>query len=352
MSNLNELDLNKLKKQELVDLLEQIKTNDKNASEKTAKRKAAVKNLTITGLVILLLGAGHHLALEKNKSKNLTSKPTNTQTQTQGNEWTKEDFNNLVIDYMYNNPTVTEEAARYFLAIQYQEELMENNPELLYELTGIYEYEELTTEKFETLVSNTFKTLRNQGIDVTVEDVTKFVAIINIDQLAQDNPELLKTIIGTGKASEIIADAFKITGAIKNRNYDIYASTKSTKNLIKVSDFIFDKKAKADLQLIEEYVDLTNAAKGNKDRQNALVSELMAEIQTPNGRLVDMEDGIGFASTVAFDNLINYVTFNDNNVRIISNQNFSALMNHDTLELYLSNIYGTINECNTKKLTK
>lgn len=315
-----------------------------------------VRNLVITTAGIAVIGYGlyvmdRHDGLYKLISK-LSNKPQKNHEETVQNKWTKEYFNNLVIEYMYENPNVSEEVARHFLAIKHQDELMKHNPELLYELTGIYEYEELTTEKFETLVSNTYRTLRNQGINVTVEDVTKFVAIINIDQLAQDNPELLKTIIGNEKASEIITDAFKVIGAIKNRNYDIYKSTKKTSDLIKVSDFIFDKKAKADLQLIEEYVDLANTAKGNKDRQNTIVAELMAEIQTPNGRLSDMEDGIGFASTVAFDSLINYVTFNNNNVRIISNKNFSALMNHDTLELYLSNIYGTINECNTKKLTK
>jgi len=335
------------------ELLAQIRENDAKASAKKEKRKNTIKNLTITTLVITLLGVGGY-ELVKNKDKIFNIKPSNTQTQTQtqGTKWTKEYFDNLVIDYMYKNPNVNEEVARHFLAIQYQDELMKYNPELLYELTGIYEYEELTDEKFNALVSYTYKTLRANGINVSVEDVTKFVAVINIDQLAQDNPELLKTIFGSEKASEIITDALKVTGAIKNRNYDIYQETKSTTKLIKVSDFIFDKRAKADLQFIEGYVDRANAVKGDKNAQNEIVEELMAEIQRPNGVLYDMEDGIGFASTVAFDSLINYVTFNKNNVRIISNQNFSALMNHDTLELYLSNIYGTINECKTKKLTK
>ena len=324
----------------------------RRTEQKNNKSNKGIRILAISSTAALILAAGYDLVKIGENYFKLASKPSNTQTQTQKNGWTKAHFDNLVIEYMYKNPTVSEEVARHFLAIQYQDKLMKHNPELLYELTGIYEYEELTNEKFETLVSNVYHTLRKQGINVTVEDVTKFVAIINVDQLAQDNKELLKTIIGNEKASEIITDAFKITGAIKNRNYDIYKSTKSTGDLIKVSDFIFDKKAKADLQLIEEYADLANTVKGNKDRQNTIIAELMAEIQTPNGRLSDMEDGIGFASTVAFDGLINYVTFNNNNVRIISNQNFSALRNHDTLELYLSNIYGIINECNTKKLTK
>jgi len=78
----------------------------------------------------------------------------------------------------------------------------------------------------------------------------------------------------------------------------------------------------------------------------------MVQIQMPNGKLVDIEDGIGFASTVAFDGLINYISFNDKNVRILSDVNFSALMNHDTLELYLSNIYGNLNKCTSKTLKK
>lgn len=344
MSNMNENDV-----------LAQVRANDAEARIKREKRKGTFKNVVLYSAVFAVVAQGIYEIDKHDVFKSLPTpgkKPTNTQTQTQSNKWTDAYFNNLVVEYMYKNPSINEDVARHFLAIQYQDELMKYNPELLYELTGIYEYVELTDEAFNILVSNTYKTLRANGINVTVEDVTKFVAVINIDQLAQDNPELLKAIIGTDKASEFITDAFKITGAIKNRNYDIYKSTKSTAGLIKVSDFIFDKKAQADLRLVESYVERAHDAKGDKTKQNAIVEELMANIQQPSGKLADMEDGIGFASTVAFDSLINYVTFNNNNVRIISNQNFSALMNHDTLELYLSNIYGTINECNTKKLTK
>lgn len=342
MSNLNEKET-----------LERIRQNNAAESAKKEKRTNTVKNLTIYGLVLTLVtGATWDLAKNGSKYFKLPTKPSTTQTQTQENKWTREYFEGLVSDYILSNPNVDEDVARHFLAIQYQDELMKYNPELLYELTGIYEYEELTDEKFEKLVSDTYKTLRANGVNVTVEDVTKFVAVINIDQLAQDNPELLKRIIGTDKASEFITDAFKVTGAIKNRNYDIYKTTKSTDSLIRVSDFIFDKRAREDLILIESYVDRAHMGKGNKTQQNALVNELMDNIQRPDGKLADMEDGVGFASTVAFDSLINYVTFNNNNVRIISNQNFSALMNHDSLELYLPNIYGVINECNTKKLTK
>lgn len=335
------------------DIEKQLLANQAEDEAKRANRKNTVKNLTIYGLVLTLV-AGASWDIAKNGSENFKKifKPGKVQAEVQQNKWTKEYFENLVIEYMYKNPTVDETVARHFVAIQYQDELLKHNPELLYEITGIYEYKELTNEAFEALVSQTYKTLRANGINVTVEDVTKFVAVINIDQLAQDNPELLKTIVGTEKASEIITDAFKVTGAIKNRNYDIYKTTNSTKDLIRVSDFVYDKGAQRDLRLVESYVDEANSVKGNKTKQNEIIEDLMFEIQSPNGTLSDMEDGIGFASTVAFDSLINYVSFNNNNVRIISNQNFSALRNHDTLELYLSNIYGTINECKTKKLTK
>jgi len=275
----------------------------------------------------------------------------NAETTTKTNNWTKEDFERLVSEYIMHNPSVNEEVARNYIALVYQEELRKNNPSLLYELTGIYEYEEMTTEKFNNLVSDTFTKLRSKGLNLKVEDVTKFVAIINIDQLAQDNKELLATICGNQDASEIITDAFKVTGSIKNVNYDIYQKNKSTKDLIKVSEFVFDKKAKADLELIESYVDEANAYKGNGQQQDNVISRLMADIQMPNGELTDMEDGIGFASTVAFDELINYISFNEKNVRVISKLNLSALMNHDTLELYLSNIYGNINKCH-KTLSK
>jgi len=329
-------------------LREQIKLNNKSSQ----KTKSTVKKVIIFSTISALLAGGHFFCKANGfklpiKVNNALADEANS-----NKEWSRAYFEDLVSKYMLEHPNIDEDVVRNYLAVVHQDELSKYNPELLYELTGMYEYEELTTEKFYNLVSDTYKELRRNGLNLSVEDVTKFVAIINIDQLAQDNQQLLSSIIGKQNASEIITDAFKVTGTIKNKNYDLYQVKKSTDNLISVSNFIFDKKAKADLELIEEYADRVNKVKGNGYQQDAIISELMASIQMPDGKLADLEDGIGFASTVAFDSLINYVSFNDKNVRIISNQNFSALMNHDTLELYLSNIYGLINRCNAKTLTK
>ena len=64
-----------------------------------------------------------------------------------------------------------------------------------------------------------------------------------------------------------------------------------------------------------------------------------------------MESGIGFASTIAFDGMINYTTFN-NNRSLLTKENRDLLLVHDNLELYISNIFGNLEKCNSKTRTK
>lgn len=341
--------MNEIKK--LTEGTQDEKTKEKE--NKKEKRRSCIKNIAIGAAVTTLLVGGYHIVkhnthiLKGNNTKlpSLTSVNTNK-------KWSNEYFEALVTQFMIENPNMDKEAAKKYLAVYYQDELMKHNPDLLYELTGIYEYQTLTDELFNELVNKTYRDLKKMGLEVTFEDVTKFVTIINIDQLAQDNPELLTSIVGNQNAGEIITDAFKVTSAIKDTNYHTYEQTKSTTKLIRVSDFIFDKKAQADLKLIEAYADKASAVRGDKEKQNAIISELLTEIYRSTGTLSNMEDGIGFASTVAIGGIINNISFNDNGVRIISKENYDLLMSHDTLELYLSNIYGNINKCAGKTLKK
>ncbi len=314
--------------------------------EQKTKSNSKIKNFIIYTLVgTMLAGGAHHLVKD---GLGVRFIKTNNKVTTNTN--TKFDFNKLVAEYMTKNPTVTEEAARKYIALCYQDELAKTNPDLLFELTGIYEYVELTDKAFEELVNKTFADLRNKGVKVEYGDVQSFVAIINIDQLATDNPELLASLKGNSQTSEFIEDALKVTSAIKTRNTYLYKETKSTKNLISASDYVFDRKTRADLLTIEAYADKANAAKENKTEQDRIISELMTSIYT--GELADMEDGIGFASTIAFDSMINYISFNKNNTRIISKENYDALMLHNKLGAYLPNIYGNLNKCDTKTLKK
>ena len=75
-------------------------------------------------------------------------------------------------------------------------------------------YDELTTEKFEDLCSHVIRYFEEKGIIVKKSDVVKFVAAFNIDKLKQDNPELVKSLMGTQTIEEFFADAEKVSDTL------------------------------------------------------------------------------------------------------------------------------------------
>ena len=318
--------------------LEEEKKNKKAGNGKVALR-------WISGvLVAAVIGTGaYHLVkhcdikLKSNKETASSSKAIN-----------KEEFDKLVIDYMKKNPTVNEVSARNYLAIVYQDKL---DDELLFELTGIYDYTEITKEAFDKIVDTMYEDLKNKGLNVNINDVRKLVAVINSDQIATDIPSLLAELKGNQTAAEYITDAFKITSAIKTYNTKEYLKNGKFENLINLSSYVFDLGARKDLLLIEDYANKIASNKGNAEEQNRLVSDMLNNIYNYGGKLTDMESGIGFASTIAFDGMINYTTFN-NNRSLLTRENRDLLLVHDNLELYLSNIFGNLERCNSLVRTK
>lgn len=316
---------------------------EEKKNKKAGKGKVALR--WISGvLVAAVIGTGaYHLVkhcdikLKSNKENTSSSKAI-----------TKDEFDKLVIDYMKKNPTVNEVSARNYLAIVYQDKL---DDELLFELTGIYDYTEITKEAFDKIVDTMYEDLKNKGLNVNINDVRKLVAVINSDQIATDIPSLLTELKGNQTPAEYVTDAFKITSVIKTYNTKEYMKNGKIENLIKLSPYVFDLGARKDLLLIEDYANKIASNKGNAEEQNRLVSDMLNNIYNYDGKLTDMESGIGFASTIAFDGMINYTTFN-NNRSLLTRENRDLLLVHDNLELYLSNIFGNLEKCNSKTRTK
>lgn len=316
---------------------------EKKKTKKTGKGKVIIR--WISGvLVAAVIGTGaYHLVkhcdikLKSNKETTSSSKAIS-----------KEEFDKLVIDYMKKNPTVNEVSARNYLAIVYQDKL---DDELLFELTGIYDYTEITKEAFDKIVDTMYEDLKNKGLNINISDVRKLVAVINSDQIATDIPSLLTELKGNQTPAEYVTDAFKITSVIKTYNTKEYMKNGKIENLIKLSPYVFDLGARKDLLLIEDYANKIASNKGNAEEQNRLVSDMLNNIYNYDGKLTDMESGIGFASTIAVDGMINYTTFN-NNRSLLTRENRDLLLVHDNLELYISNIFGNLEKCNSKTRTK
>lgn len=312
-------------------------------NKKDGKGKVAIRWIA-GALVAAVIGTGAYHVVKHCDNKLKSDKDVTSNDKV----ITKKEFDKLVIDYMKENPTVNEESARNYLAIVYQDKL---DDELLFELTGIYDYTEITEESFEKIVDTMYEDLKNKGLNINIDDVRKLVAVINSDQIATDIPSLLVELKGNHTAGEYITDAFKVTSAIKTYNTKEYLKNGKFENLINLSSYVFDLGARKDLLLIEDYASKIASNKGNVDEQNRLVSDMLDNIYNYDGELNDMESGIGFASTIAFDGMINYTTFN-NNRSLLTKENRDLLLVHDNLELYLSNIYGNLERCNSLVRTK
>lgn len=218
--------------------------------------------------------------------------------------------------------------------------LLENNDTII----QIEEREVLTEEKFDDLCANFAKILEDKEINADLSDIVKFVTIVNIDQLAEDNETLLKTLLGNQAKEEYLGDAFKIISVAMNYNYRAYASDQNTDNFVRFSEAIFDKSAKEDLLLFESYADELSKENGNAEIQNKIIESFIDDLYTPNGALINVEDGVGMASVLAVDEMANYLSFT-NYVCQLTDENRGILINYTSAEQYISNIFENMENC-------
>lgn len=208
-------------------------------------------------LTALLIGGGYLLVKEIRKGKIVSSDDTRTITASLTDTT---DAENKQTSYSYNYDkniaTVTTTTT---------ETLGETTVTITEE--GIYE--ELTTEKFEELCSNAIRYFDGLGISVKKSDVVKFVADFNIDKLKQDNPELVKSLLGTQIIEEFKADAEKVSDTLinnetqtafadDNAEWQAYIATRfegaycpDTTKLVSIADFAFDKEQQALIRSFE-----------------------------------------------------------------------------------------------------
>ena len=147
------------------------------------------------------------------------------------------------------------------------------------------EYEEFTTEKFEDLVAQKIVDFEKLGLSVKREDVIKYVMVFNIDKLKQDNPELVKEIIGNQVLIEVIDDAYRVSNVI---------ATYEGRNLIangqmfSVADAIFDKEQR---KIVEDFEARKLAIINADDTQReAMFIKLCEDIYDPLGEFSKLED--------------------------------------------------------------
>ena len=160
--------------------------------------------------------------------------------------------------------------------------------------TDVAEYEELTTEKFEELTANTMTELKMSGVQVSSEDVIKYVMVRNIDKLRQDNNELITEIIGTQDPDEVFADADQVIDAIMTYNLLYFDAHQDTKGFISASLGVFDEVQRNRVLEIEKRVYEIGANLKDNDKVNELTYALLKDMINPTKEISELEDGVSY----------------------------------------------------------
>ena len=127
----------------------------------------------------------------------------------------------------------------------------------------------ISQEEFEELAANFIKMLRDKGIsesDLTNEDIMKFVAIVNIENL---DPELIEVLRGDQDASQFITEGMAITGHVSAYNRNYYNKNHNTDGFINISDaFPEGTYGYNSMKLLENYRDQCSAVVNCKPLEN------------------------------------------------------------------------------------
>lgn len=206
--------------------------------------------------------------------------------------------------------------------------------------------EELTTENFEELVANLAKPYVENKLSLTTEDLTKFDAIMLIDRLSEENPELVQQLFSTQSEEEFLNDAGKVIGVTYMYDHNLWNTKKSTENFIWISAGIpEDDPQRESMELIEDYVKrIALAAKENDaDKVNEIAGEFIEALTNPVGSLNALDDGTEFGAQV-------YIALINNSIgRNYLNKEYRDYFNvRSTSETNVSNILTVIRGCTTE----
>ena len=203
----------------------------------------------------------------------------------------------------------------------------------------------LTTQEFETLAANFIKILQDKNINVTTADITKFVSIVNIDRLVEENKELANTLFASYTKEEYIQDSANIIGRTCQYNAKTFKSENSTENFVRISDSLYGEQ-KEQLLIIESYVDRIAEVCHDAEQVNTIVAELITRLST--GDLQNLDYGVQFAMQVSIETIRSYIAKD-----VLTEENLIALTEITRLDVSeIMYMYDNVQGLNgtTKKL--
>ena len=228
------------------------------------------------------------------------------------------------------------------------------------------EHKILTDEEFYNLVDDIYNKLTKEGLPVTKEEVTKYLMIVNIDQLKEENKELVNTIIGEQDPNEVILDTYSLISRIITENNSRWCAKGLgwDKLLMYLApDAIFSETEKSKTVELGERVRaiVETGRNGDKDKFNELLNKLLMEMIDAKENNFKLESGNGFNDMYIYINFIRINFLNEldkTNGELIK---YFVVFDGDGIEYeqnaktseYWSGINYLINECHkSKTLTK
>lgn len=228
------------------------------------------------------------------------------------------------------------------------------------------EHKILTDEEFYNLVDDIYNKLTKEGLPVTKEEVIKYLMIVNIDQLKEENKELVNTIIGDQDPNEVILDTYSLISRIITENNSRWCAKGLgwDKLLMYLApDAIFSETEKSKTVELGERVRaiVETGRNGDKDKFNELLNKLLMEMIDAKEDNFKLESGNGFNDMYIYINFIRINFLNEldkTNGELIK---YFVVFDGDGIEYeqnaktseYWSGINYLINECHkSKTLTK
>lgn len=203
------------------------------------------------------------------------------------------------------------------------------------------EYELLTTEKFEKLNNKIIEECSSAGLSVLYEDVKKYVMIVNIDKLNQDNRELIEEIkLTPSKKSgqvqsslEIYHDSDDVSESRKTYNFEYYNKYENMDGFLWTSSVIFDQNEREKVKTMESDLRELFDYRNDTDKFNEKLNLMLNETFNSAG-LYKFESGTG---REAFYQILGFIWsyFNPEISPV-----YSARINEENLDLFVQ-IYTT-----------
>ena len=258
--------------------------------------------------------------------------------------YTEDDLNEEVYELLKDYPYSNEEYVRFTVALKHENEM---DPMLFGKITGDYKQASIDSEILNKMTRN-FHYSTSLNSDIIYKHATgfmpldelAFITAINIDRCAKDNADLITYAFGEQTIDSAIMGLLNMSALVGDLNTKIYLREDSTANMTRLSNYIYEMRAKLFVQQIEDWVDEAAQNKGNADKQNEMAEKIINYLQTNKNLPV----GARFAVREVLDVFVMHISRSKENEVLLTALNESAIINYCKGTTFFGNFRALIAE--------